>query len=231
MPHYDVSQNRYLRLFTRYVDIDTGEINHKGFERDLRDLRNSGVSLSDSKAIIKGRKATSPLSEFMLKYGFPYAMVDFIYNYVLYEMIDPLLIRSGMFIVSEADKTATGLGREPQVNFTYYEQLRTRGGKTKPKNELKLVIPAGVSLNEAKSFLDNNWREFVEPRLKRYRTSVDAPRRRIRSRDERIVRAVLQLKAEGLTHAQVAEEINERFERTYNTNNIARILYRHRRGD
>lgn len=230
MPHYDVSQNRYLRLFTRYVDIDSGEIHHKGFERDMRDLRDSGVSLVDSKAIIKGRKNPSPLSEFMLKYRFPYAMVDFIYNYVIHETIDPLLIRSGMFIVSEADKTAAGLGREPQINFALYEQLRTHGGKTKPKNELKLIIPAGVSLNEAKSFLDNNWREFVEPRLKRYRTSVDAPRGRIRSRDERIVRAILRLKAKGLTHTQVADKINRQFNKTYNSNNIARILYRFRHG-
>lgn len=231
MPHYDASQRRYLRLFALYVDVSNGDILHKGFERDIRRLRESSVTFTDSKAIIKGKKSTSPLSDFMVKYHFPYAMVDFIYAYITDGTIDPLLIKSGMFLVSESDSTAVGLDREPRVNFRLYEQLRTRGGKSEPKSELKLVIPAGVKLNEVKDFLDNNWGQFVQPRMSRYATSVNAPNRRIRSRDTRIVRTVLRLKAKGWKHAKIAIQVNREFNKTYNTNNIAQILFRARHND
>lgn len=168
MPHYDASQRRYLRLFANYVDVSNGDILHKGFERDVRKLRESSVTLADSKAIIKGKESTTPFSEFMIKYRFPYAMVDFIYTYVLDDTIEPLLIKSGMFLVSEADSTAVGLDREPRVNFSLYEQLRIRGGQSKPRSELKLVIPSGVKLNEVKDFLDGNWSQFVQPRMRRF---------------------------------------------------------------
>lgn len=231
MPHYDASQRRYLRLFAHYVDVNNGDILHKGFERDIGKLRESNITFADSKAVIKGQKSTTPFSEFMIKYRFPYAMVDFIYSYVLDGAIEPLLIKSGMFLVSEADSTAVGLGREPRVNFSLYEQLRTRGGKSKSKSELKLVIPSGVKLNEVKDFLDNNWGHFVQPRMSRYATPTNPPNSRIRSRDTRIVRTVLHLKAKGWKHAKIATHINREFNKTYNTNNIAQILFRARHND
>lgn len=221
----DTSQQRYLRLFSRYVDIDTGQVLHKRFERDLRELRESGVVFADSKAMIRGEKAVSSLSEFMLKYHLPYAMIDFVYIYITEDRIDPLLIQSGMFLVSEADKTAIGLGRDSRVNFRLYEQLRNRSGK-RPRGELKLVIPAGVTLNEAKTFLDNNWTTYIEPSMKRYATNTSPQSGRIRSRDAKIDRRILQLKAKGLTHTQVAEHINRQFNMTYNSNNIGVRLYR-----
>ncbi len=222
MPHYDNSQRRYLRLFARYVDTSNGDILHKAFERDVRALRESGVQFADSKAMIRGNQSASPFSEFMIKYRFPYAMIDFIYAYIRDDTIDPQLIKSGMFIVSEADKTAVGLGRELRLNFTLYEQLRNQNGK-RPRDELKLVIPYGVKLNEVKDFLDNNWGDYIQPRMSRYSTSTAPPNRRIRSRDTRIVRTVLRLKARGLTHAQVASRINRQFNKTYNSNNIGVI--------
>lgn len=230
MPSPDTSQRRYLRLFSRYVDIDTEQVLHKRFERDLRELRESGVVFADSKAMIRGEKVASSLSEFMLKYRLPYAMIDFVYAYISEDKIDPLLIQSGMFLVSEADRTAIGLGRDSHVNFSLYEQLRNRNGK-RPRSELKLVIPAGVTLNEAKAFLDSHWISYVQPRMKRYTTSVSATRSRIRSRTSEIDRRILELKTEGLTHAEVARLINSEFRTTYNPNNIGVRLHRIRQSE
>jgi len=231
MTYYNASQRRYIQLFSRYVDADNGEILHKGFERDVRKLRESSIELSDSKAIIKGKDPTSPLGEFMIKYHFPYAMVDFVYSYITNDTIDPLLIKSGMFLVSEKDHSAAGLGREPRMNFNLYEQLRTRGGKSKPKSELKLIIPSGVKLNEVKEFLEINWGKFVQPRMKQYSTPLAAPNRRIRPRNSRMARTVLRLKAKGWKHSKIATQINREFNKTYNSNDIGQIVFRARHND
>lgn len=92
-----------------------------------------------------------------------------------------------------------------------------------------MVIPAGVKLNEVKEFLDENWRRFVQPRMRFYETEGSAPNRRIRRRTlPAIERRIDSLKAAGKTSAQIANEINQEFNTDYTYNNVNQIYYRMR---
>lgn len=222
MPHLNASQNRYLRLFSQYVDINSGEIFDRGFKADLDELRQLGISADDYRTTIKGTDNDTPFSGFLNKYGFPYTMANFIRLFALQDRINPLLIHSGIFLVSEADESATGYNKHKE-GYSLYSHMRAN----KPDSELKLVIPAGVKLNEVKDFLDDNWGTFVQPRMRLYETSGSAPNRRIRSRPlAAIEHRIVELKEQKKTATEIARLINSEFGTNYTYNNINQIHYR-----
>lgn len=223
MPHLNASQNRYLRLFSRYVHIETGEIFDRDFRQDVENLRRHGISSDDYRLVIKGEDTDTPFSQFLYKYGFPYAMTNFIRKFVLEDRIEPLLIHSGIFLVSEADESATGYNKLNE-GYALYSQIRSIGTS---KPELKLVIPSGVKLNEVKEFLDENWGSFVQPRMRLYETDGSAPNKPIRAR--RIVaieHRLLELKEREKTSKEIAEAINAEFKTSYTYNHINQMYYR-----
>ena len=227
MPHLNASQNRYLRLFTRYVDIDSGRVLDEEFNERINRLRLLGITESEYRATIKDRhKEPSPLAQFLLDYHFPYAMAEFIRTYITECTINPQLIHSGLFLVSEADETASGYNEDKRA-YTLYEQTKTHGGRTESTPELKLVIPSGVKLNEVKAFLDEHWGSFVQGKMRLYEARGSAPNRRIRSRTTAAIESyILELKAQGNTAADIALRVNARYHTSYTYNNINQIYYR-----
>lgn len=226
MPHLNASQNRYLRLFTRYVDMNTGEPFDREFKADLETLRQLGINIDDYRAVIKGNDRDTPFSNFLKKYEFPYAMANFIRMFVLEDRISPLLIHSGIFLVSEADESATGYNKHKE-GYSLYSRSRLDEATNEPHSELKLIIPAGVKLNEVKDFLDDNWSTFIQPRMRLYETSGSAPNRRIRSRPLVVIEhRIAELKEQNKTAAEIARIINGEFKTNYTYNNINQIYHR-----
>lgn len=196
------------------------------FREDILNLRDTGVDQSEYIAVIKGMNEHSPFSRFMDKYSFPYPMASFLRSFIVGGKIDPLLIHSGMFFVSEADESATGYNKHREGYLLYTKSRMSRGDDT-PRPELKLVIPYGVKLNEVKEFLDENWGSFVQPRMRLYKSRGSAPNRRIRSRGLAAIEArIIELKSQYKTSAQIAVTINKEFGRSYTYNNINQIVYR-----
>lgn len=226
MPHLNASQNRYLRLFTQYVDMNTGEPFDRDFKADLEELRQLGIDTDDYRAVIKGDDRDTPFSSFLKKYEFPYAMANFIRMFVLEDRINPLLIHSGIFLVSEADESATGYNKHKE-GYSLYSRSRLDETTNEPRSELKLIIPSGVKLNEVKDFLDDNWSTFVQPRMRLYETSGSAPNRRIRSRlNAHIEHRILELKEQNKKSTEIAQQINSEFNKKYTYNSIDQIYYR-----
>lgn len=218
MPSYDDSQNRYMRLFERYVDVPTQTFLDDNFRTDILRLREVGEDMTNFEAIINGEASTSPFAEFMIRYDLPFAMVDFLYHYIINDTIDPSLIRSGMFIVSEADRTAVGRDNSGHLDYFIYKQISTHGGRELPKDELKLVIPNGVTLNQAKDFLDNNWVSFVSQKQSLYSVLGDATTSAIRPRNYRgtaeLYRRIMDLADSGKSHREIANIVNTEFNRS-----------------
>lgn len=225
MPHLSESQKRYLPLFTQYVDIDTGNTLNSDFAHDVEVLRGMGESMTRLDEVMQGNTDSTPFSDFIVKYGFNTAMVDFLYTYLIHGKVDPLLINSGMFIVSEADDTAIGRQGDEKLDHFIYERTMTRNDV----DELKLVIPAGVTLNEVKDFLDRNWVSFIHIKQELYRTQIDAPAGRIRSADTVFNKRVLGLVMAKVPYAEIATKVNEEFGSTVTYKNIADLVYREKR--
>lgn len=222
MPYLNESQRRYLPLFTEYVDISTGNVLNNDFAQDALRLRAIGESMTGFKGDMDTQIVPTPFSDFIVKYGFNLAMVDFLYAYLIDGTINPFLINTGMFIVSEFDKTATGRQSDGKLDYLIYRHIAGRSNN----GELKLVIPAGVTLNEVKDFLDHNWTPFVAPRQEQYRTAVSAPSGRIRSSDAAFRKRVLDLVAGKLPYAEIAVLVNSEFGSTVTYKNIADLVYR-----
>jgi hypothetical protein len=226
MPHLNASQNRYLRLFTRYVDIDSGTFIDRRFRDDVMNLRNSGIDDAEYRSIIKNREGSTPFSQFLQKYEFPYLMANFLRKFILENRIEPQLIHSGVFLVSEIDESATGYNKHKE-GYSLYSQARVDRDANTFRPELKLVIPAGVKLNEVKEFLDENWGSFVQPRMRLYEYQGSAPNRRIRSRSIAPVESrIVELKDHNKTSAEIAIIINQEFNTSYTYNSINQIFYR-----
>lgn len=227
MPNYDESQNRYMRLFERYYNVSSNAFLNDDFRVDVLKLREIGEEMINFEAILKGTTSTTPFSEFMLKYNLPFAMVDFLYHYIINDDIDQSLICSGMFIVSEADKTAVGRDSSGGLDYFIYRQISTHGGRELPRLELKLVIPNGVTLNQAKDFLDNNWATFISQKQSLYAQLGDATAEAIRPRNYRgtaeLYDRIMQLSDSGKSHREIADTVNNEFSR--NTNNLITAEY------
>lgn len=218
MPHYDDSQNRYMRLFERYVDTTTRAFLSDDFASDVLKLRKLGESMTNLEAVINGEATTSPFAEFMIKYDLPFAMVDFLFEFIINDSIDQSLIRSGMFLVSEADKTAVGRDNSGDLDYFIYKRISTHGGRELPEHELKLVIPNGVTLTQVKDFLDNHWSSFVAQKQELYARSGDATTGPVRPRNYRgtteVFRRIMELADTDITHREIATILNNEFHRT-----------------
>lgn len=217
MSHLTESQKRYLTLFSEYVDVESGRILEDEFETDIRALRKRFAEFEDI-----GEEARFSLSgewaNFMLKYKFNKAMADFLRWFIEYNTVRPELINSGIYIVSEADNTAEGRITDPGMTYLIYQQERK-------SHELKLVIPAGVTQNQLKDFIQAHWKSFIAPKQELYRGDLDPSKGRIKGSDSRLRARVLELHNDGVSHREIANIINDEFDKKYNYQNIDQIVY------
>lgn len=164
MAELNASQIRYKKLFENHVDVRTNNIFDKEFERDVLSLR-ADERMASSAYDDEGREIEpSRLEKFLIKYDFPDAMSGFIYEYIKNDVIDFRRIRSGMYLVSEADDTGAGYDVSPEENFHFYIQDKY----DKPNYELKLVISPYATINELRDFITVN-QEFIRNKQKLYK--------------------------------------------------------------
>lgn len=134
-------RKRFLSLFERYVNARTNTMFDKEFKEDVLRLRNESnirepvITIVDE--LDNFTEEPSPLTRFMLRYGLPVAMEDFIYCFVMKDEIDTSLLKLGIYIVDEDALEATGGYKDSHDNFQKYtEDIAYR------KNlELTLSIP------------------------------------------------------------------------------------------
>lgn len=207
-PALNETQRRYLILFENHVDLKTGEIFDKQFERDVIKLRSMEPA---SLTAIPSKGETNPMIRFIIKYGFPPEMVDFLYNFILTNEIDYSLIISGMYLVSDATKKAIGWGGNESDSYIVYDGIATYN-QTKERQELKFVIPAKVTLKQAKDFLTRNW-DFIKDQQPNYlgandKNKADTIRPHFNAkRDYR----VLELLESGARYNDVALQIQKEY--------------------
>lgn len=217
MSHLTESQKRYLKLFSEYVDVDSGRILDDEFEADIGALRKRFAEFEDI-----GEEARFSLSDewasFMLRYKFNKAMADFLRWFIEFNTVRPELINSGIYIVSEADNTAEGRITDPGMTYLIYQQERKA-------QELKLVIPAGVTQNQLKDFIQIHWKSFIAPKQELYRDNLDQAKRRVKGSNSKIKARVLELHNAGISHKEIATIVNDAFDKKYNYQNIDQIVY------
>lgn len=98
------SQKRYKILFENHVNIKTGNIFDKEFERDILKLRNMGDGMIQRTKGGKGWSKYPPLFRFIWKHKLALTMYDFLYNFALDGMIDFTRISSGLSFEVSDDK-------------------------------------------------------------------------------------------------------------------------------
>jgi hypothetical protein len=200
------SQRRYMVLFEKHVDVETGEIFDKEFERDILTLRSMGADMNVVKRTDEWHSKYKPLYRFMWKYELPPALYSFVYLFALEGTIDPSTIGSTMMIISDKHEEAVGKSDDLKASYNRYVDSRVKyeGG------ELKLLIGADVTLKQAKEFLEENW-NYIQSRQSEYKSMFDT-NGTVRpyfnaKRDYRIVA----LHAEGLKDAEIAKIISNEY--------------------
>lgn len=219
MTRLSESQKRYLALFAEYVDIDTNEFLDLRFEADIKALRKRFSEFADIKEEFEF-SLSDEWKDFMMKYKFNRSMAEFIRWFIEYNVVRPELINSGIYIVSEADNTAAGRITDPGMTYLIYQQERRTRNK-----ELKLVIPAGVTQNQLKDFIQVHWKDFIAPKQELYRDELDPSKGRIKSSDSRLKARVLELHSAGISHKEIATVVNDEFDKKYSYQNIDQMIY------
>lgn len=231
MTDINESQRRYLALFSEYVDVDSGRILDEEFQEDIKALHDKMPVFGDLDNLEEeSKRSTSDWwIDFLLKYEFNNAMSDFLEFYVQYGVIRPSLINSGIYLVSEADKTAKGRITSDEVTHYLYEAERIRRGEDKPADELKLVIPAGVTQSQVKDFLQEHWKTFVVGKQELYRAEADQSQRRVKTANTKLITRVKDLINANTSYDNIAKIINQEFEdKHYGYSDIAQIVYVHK---
>lgn len=223
------SQRRYIALFAEYVDIESGRILDQGFELDVQTLRQKIPRFTETDKVNEEISSwLVQIKEFSLKYGFNSAMSDFLEYFIDYGVIKPSLISSGIYVVSEADKTAEGRITESDLTYFIYQNDRINRGNGVTPEELKIVIPAGVTQNQVKDFIQEHWKSFISVKQELYRDALDQPQGRVKGSDSRLRARIKELVAEDMPYPEVATSINKEFdEKRYAASDIAQLVYLH----
>lgn len=224
------SQRRYVALFAEYVDIESGRILDEDFELDVKNLRKKIPRFSEHEDTNEAVSAWIKIkNDFLIKYGFNSAMSDFLEYFIDYHDVKPNLINSGIYVVSEADDTAEGRITDSDLTYFIYENDRINKGNGKPAKELKLVIPAGVTQNQIKDFIQEHWKNFISIKQELYRDSLDQPLGRVKGSDSKLRARIKGLVREGVPYPEIASVINEEFvKKHYATSDIAQLVYLHK---
>ena len=218
MTRLSESQKRYLALFAEYVDIDTNEFLDSRFEADIKALRKRFSEFTDIKEEFEF-SLSYEWKSFMMKYKFNRSMAEFIRWFIEYNVVRPELINSGIYIVSEADNTAEGRITDPGMTYLIYQQERKA-------QELKLVIPAGVTQNQLKDFIQKHWKSFIATKQELYRDELDPPSGRVKGSNSKLRARVTELDGAGMPHAEIAKVISNEFpDKDYSYHNIDQIIY------
>lgn len=206
-------QKQCKNEFEKYVDSKSNKIFDIEFRTHIEELRSMGKDID--KTHYPPSMYPSPLDRFIRHFNFPYGMSHFLRVYILENKIDYSLARSSLALINELDNTHR-LGvekRDEEYYWDFYE-----GAK-----EFKLVIPSGASISEIREFITEN-KDFIDEKLKLMnpnRKRRNAPRYNAR-RDAR----VKELWAKGLKHREIAKNLSEEFNGTYDDSDIATMINR-----
>lgn len=212
------SQKRYLALLAEYVQIDTGKFLDREFEADIKTLRRKFLEFTDIEEEAKF-SVSEEWKSFLLKYKFNKAMSDFLLYFVEFGVIYPKLINSGIYVVSEADGTAEGRITPPEITHFIYQNERS-------EKELKIVIPAGVTQNQVKDFIQTYWKSFIAVKQELHRSSLDQPKGRVKGSHSALRARVIELDKAKVPHKEIADIINTEFpEKQYAYSDISQIVY------
>ena len=224
------SQRRYIALFAEYVDIESGRILDQNFEADVKALRQKIPRFSEGKDTNKEISTWIKLrNDFLIKYGFNGAMADFLEYFIDYRDVKPSLINSGIYVVSEADRTAEGRITDSELTYFIYENDRVNRGSGEPAGELKLVIPAGVTQNQIKDFIQEHWKSFISVKQELYRDDLDQSQGRVKGSNSKLRARIKELVKSDVPYPEIATIINEEFEeKTYASTDIAQLVYLHK---
>lgn len=224
------SQRRYIALFAEYVDIESGRILDQAFESDIKDLRQKIPRFSEHENTNEAISAWIKIkNEFLIKYGFNSAMSDFLEHFIDYREVSPSLIGSGLYVVSEADNTAEGRVTDSGLTYLIYENDRMNRGNGEPAKELKLVIPAGVTQNQIKDFIQEHWKSFISVKQELYRGDLDQSQGRVKGSNSKLRARIKELVKSDVPYPEIATIINEEFEgKYYAASDIAQLVYLHK---
>lgn len=222
------SQKRYLALFAEYVDIESGRILDTEFEQDINTLRKKMSLFGDLNNLEEeARRSSSEYwKDFLTKYGFNKAMSDFLEYFVQMGAVRPSFINSGIYVVSEADGTAAGRITPPEVTHYIYQSERITKGQGRPAEELKLVIPAGVTQSQLKDFIQEHWKEFISVKQELYRDELDQPQGRVKPSNSKLRARISELIKTDAPYSEIAKTINDEFDgKHYSYGDIAQLVY------
>lgn len=96
MESLNESQKRYKVLFENHVNVKTGVIFDKEFERDILKLRAMGETMMHRTVGGKGWSKYPPLFRFAWKHRLAWPMAEFLYHFALDGTVDFTKIRTGL---------------------------------------------------------------------------------------------------------------------------------------
>ncbi|MDK2898947.1 MAG: hypothetical protein PWQ10_134 [Patescibacteria group bacterium] len=223
-------QKRYRKLFEHYVDSSTGEIFDSEFNKKIIELRKMGDKITER--VSSELFGNPPIHWLMLEYKFPKAMYDFIVKYIIDDVIDYSLLRSGLYLVCPLDESAISADyrseQEGWFDYTggwipdlekgreFYDELF----------ELKLVISNDATNEQIVDFIRRN-AKYIKDKQKVYRINGELEGRvrepLNRKRDLRIKELV----NDGITHKEAATIINKELPNSCITYvDVAKIIQR-----
>lgn len=213
-------QSGLYNLFSRFVK-DDGTIIHAGFAEDIEDLRRHGDSISVIQPIDAAVDDPSPFLQFTQKYMFPPTMHLFLLDFITRNEINPDKLLSGVYIVDEGMREASGRF-DPTINYFGYtaDSLPTKYVK------LTLAVPVDATnlqirdaIKEAKDFIKSRQMEA---------NGGNIPRKRFRVNAE-LNNWVLERYSQGLKPKQILLKVPAKFQGTVHTaQDISDIINRHK---
>ena len=222
-------QSRYRKLFERYVDSSTGEIFDREFKEQILELRKLGKKMTVDVSPDFG--GNPPIYWLMLEYKFPDAMYDFLVKYILEDVIDYSLLRSGLYLVG-SDETAISASyrteREGWIDYTrgWKPNMETGDEFYNGSLEIKLVISNDATNEEIVEFVRQN-SKFIQEKQKMYRRNNELEGRVRESFNRKRDLHIKDLVDSGKTHKEVAEIINkENPVITLTYNDVSKVIQR-----
>jgi len=222
-------QKRYRKLFEHYVDSPTGEIFDSEFKKRILELRKIGNKITER--VSSDLFGDPPIHWLMLNYKFPKAMYDFLVKYIVEDVIDYSLLRSGLYLCGGDETAISAPYRTEEEGWVDY----TRGWTPDFEKgeefydgglELKLVISNDATNEEIVEFVRQN-AKFIQEKQKMFRQHGELEGRVRELPNRRRDLRIKELVDVGNTHKKVAEIINKELPNSCLTYaDVAKIIQR-----
>lgn len=167
------------RLEALIYDVD--------FQKDLRDLPDRSENETFLFALFK-------LTE---KYDLPLSAASIIDEYLKTGELSAQAAHSGLLIICDHDQTAGPTTSADLANYNYqvHRSFAHRG--------VEIFIPPGSGQGEVESFIADNWKSYIEPKIGKPDNVRRSP---MAERDAEVIRLIDLSK---YSHKEIAEMINE----------------------